>query len=74
MSYLLLIKPIVSMWSVGFERWKTIVSKPNINGSVANDRPYHGFMDSIERRHMDVEGSIFGFGILLIELVSGMAL
>ncbi|KAH7690654.1 Non-specific serine/threonine protein kinase protein [Dioscorea alata] len=56
---------------VDFERWKTIVSKADRNGSVANGLPYHGFMDSIERRHMDVQGNTFAFGMLLLELISG---
>ncbi|KAJ0967210.1 hypothetical protein J5N97_024127 [Dioscorea zingiberensis] len=56
---------------VDFERWKTIVSKPDVNGSIANGGLYHGIMDSIDRRHMDVQGNTFAFGMLLLELISG---
>lgn len=58
------------MWLVDFDRWKTTVSKSDINGSIAHGRPCHGFMDSIERQDTDVQGNTFDFGMLLLKLIS----
>ncbi|ONK71472.1 uncharacterized protein A4U43_C04F9010 [Asparagus officinalis] len=57
---------------VDFESWKTIQSKvKQDSGLVINGGSFHGIVDSIERRHMDVQGNIFAFGMLLLELISG---
>lgn len=57
---------------VDFESWKTIQSKVKKDlGLVINGCSFHGIVDSIERRHMEVQGNIFAFGVLLLELMSG---
>lgn len=57
---------------VDFESWKTIQLKVKKDlGLVINGGAFHGIVDSMERRHMDVQGNIYAFGVLLLELVSG---
>lgn len=54
---------------VDFERWKTVLAK-----SEKNDSGYvaaRGFPYQLERRHLDVQGNIFAFGVILLEIVSG---
>ncbi|KAG9441177.1 hypothetical protein H6P81_017031 [Aristolochia fimbriata] len=55
---------------VDFERWKTILSKKN-SDSICNGNAFCGLPDLIERRHMDIQGNTFAFGVLLLEIVSG---
>lgn len=60
------------MQLVDFESWKTIQSKVEKDSSlIINGGSFHGIVDSIERRHMDVQGNIFAFGVLMLELISG---
>ncbi|KAF6135272.1 hypothetical protein GIB67_021634 [Kingdonia uniflora] len=54
---------------VDFESWKTILArsgKSSGEGSVVS-----GFPSSLETRLLDVQGNIFSFGVLLLELLSG---
>nr|XP_010905095.1 probable LRR receptor-like serine/threonine-protein kinase At1g63430 isoform X2 [Elaeis guineensis] len=57
---------------VDLERWKIILSKSRADsGYIINGGPFHGSVISLERRHMDVQGNTFAFGVLLLELISG---
>ncbi|XP_058075943.1 probable LRR receptor-like serine/threonine-protein kinase At1g63430 isoform X2 [Magnolia sinica] len=57
---------------VDFERWKTVLGKSEKNsGSMGNGGSCNGFPGSLERRHLDVQGNMFAFGVLLLEIVSG---
>ncbi|XP_020094316.1 probable LRR receptor-like serine/threonine-protein kinase At1g63430 [Ananas comosus] len=57
---------------VDFERWKTILSKPGMNtGCVVNGGLFHSYIDSRQRRYMDVQANTFAFGVILLELISG---
>ncbi|KAL7610607.1 hypothetical protein Lser_V15G09855 [Lactuca serriola] len=57
---------------VDFESWKTILTR-----SENNSRPIssEGAMCvqpcSLEARHLDIQGNIFAFGVLLLEIISG---
>ncbi|KAI3501262.1 hypothetical protein L1887_29126 [Cichorium endivia] len=57
---------------VDFESWKTILTR-----SENNSRPISGEGAmcvqpcSLEARHLDIQGNIFAFGVLLLEIVSG---
>ncbi|XP_068640574.1 probable LRR receptor-like serine/threonine-protein kinase At1g63430 [Aristolochia californica] len=55
---------------VDFERWKTILSKKN-SDSICNGNAFCGLPDLIERRDMDIQGNVFAFGVLLLEIISG---
>lgn len=57
---------------VDFERWKTILSKPGMNTAcVVNGGLFHSYIDSRQRRYMDVQANTFAFGVILLELISG---
>ncbi|XP_008813822.1 probable LRR receptor-like serine/threonine-protein kinase At1g63430 [Phoenix dactylifera] len=57
---------------VDFERWKIMLPYSRADsGYIINGGPFHGPMISLERRHMDVQGNTFAFGVLLLELISG---
>lgn len=57
---------------VDFESWKTILTR-----SENNSRPIssEGAMCvqpcSLEARHLDIQGNVFAFGVLLLEIISG---
>ncbi|KAM0942073.1 putative protein kinase RLK-Pelle-LRR-VI-2 family [Dioscorea sansibarensis] len=51
---------------VDFESWKMEFSK-----SGKNSGSFYSVMDSIEQQHMDVQGNMFAFGLLLLEIISG---
>ncbi|XP_077223807.1 putative LRR receptor-like serine/threonine-protein kinase At1g63430 isoform X2 [Tasmannia lanceolata] len=57
---------------VDFERWKTVLAKSEKNPSFMNNAvAIRGFLDSLERRNVDVQGNKFAFGVLLLEIISG---
>ncbi|KAJ6840773.1 putative LRR receptor-like serine/threonine-protein kinase [Iris pallida] len=56
---------------VDFESWKTIHSKLHDSGLRINGNLFHGIEDSLESRQMGVQGNIYAFGVLLLELISG---
>ncbi|XP_038971112.1 probable LRR receptor-like serine/threonine-protein kinase At1g63430 isoform X2 [Phoenix dactylifera] len=57
---------------VDFESWKMIFSKSEKNsGCITSGDPFHGYSDSLEQQHMDVQGNTYAFGVLLLELISG---
>ncbi|KAL1559821.1 putative LRR receptor-like serine/threonine-protein kinase [Salvia divinorum] len=54
---------------VDFECWKTIISRSEkSSGTISNEGTVPS---SLEGRHLDVQGNIYAFGILLLEIVSG---
>ncbi|XP_057978342.1 probable LRR receptor-like serine/threonine-protein kinase At1g63430 isoform X2 [Malania oleifera] len=57
---------------VDFESWKTILARSEKNSdSIGSKGAICVLPNSLERRHLDVEGNIFAFGVLLLEIVSG---
>lgn len=57
------------MQLVDFESWKTILERSEKNsGSVSSqgDVP-----NSLQARHLDTEGNIYAFAVLLLEIISG---
>ena len=57
---------------VDFECWKTIISRSEkSSGTISNEGAVCILPSSMEGRHLDVQGNIYAFGILLLEIVSG---
>ncbi|KAE8710855.1 putative LRR receptor-like serine/threonine-protein kinase [Hibiscus syriacus] len=57
---------------VDFESWKTILARLEKNsGSIGNNGAICLLPSSVENRHLDIQGNIHGFGILLLEIISG---
>ncbi|KAF8379486.1 hypothetical protein HHK36_028921 [Tetracentron sinense] len=55
-----------------FESWKTILARSEKNsGSISNGSSFCAYSDSLEKRHSDVQGNTFSFGVLLLEIISG---
>ncbi|XP_047940352.1 probable LRR receptor-like serine/threonine-protein kinase At1g63430 [Salvia hispanica] len=57
---------------VDFECWKTIISRSEkSSGTISNEGAVGIHPSSLEGRHVDVQGNIYAFGVLLLEIVSG---
>ncbi|XVF51511.1 hypothetical protein PTKIN_Ptkin04bG0190700 [Pterospermum kingtungense] len=57
---------------VDFESWKTILARSEKNSSsVGNNGAICLLPNSVEKRHLDIQGNIHAFGILLLEIISG---
>ncbi|XP_015570809.1 probable LRR receptor-like serine/threonine-protein kinase At1g63430 isoform X1 [Ricinus communis] len=57
---------------VDFESWKSIVSRSEKNsGSIGSQGAICVLPDSMEGRHLDVQGNVYAFGVLLLEIISG---
>nr|XP_043613655.1 probable LRR receptor-like serine/threonine-protein kinase At1g63430 [Erigeron canadensis] len=57
---------------VDFESWKTIVSRSENNSrSISHEGDICVLPSSFEERHLDIQGNIYSFGVLLLEIVSG---
>ncbi|XP_042510014.1 probable LRR receptor-like serine/threonine-protein kinase At1g63430 [Macadamia integrifolia] len=57
---------------VDFESWKMVLARSEKNsGSISNGSTLCGFQDSVDERHLDVQGNVFAFGVLLLEIISG---
>ncbi|KAK2998147.1 hypothetical protein RJ639_026600 [Escallonia herrerae] len=57
---------------VDFESWKTILSRSEKNsGTIGSEGAICILQNSLDRRHLDVQGNIYGFGVLLLEIISG---
>ncbi|KAG8382257.1 hypothetical protein BUALT_Bualt05G0058000 [Buddleja alternifolia] len=57
---------------VDFECWKTVLSRSEkSSGTISNEGAVCILPNSLEGRHLDVQGNIYAFGILLLEIVSG---
>ncbi|KAK1353337.1 putative LRR receptor-like serine/threonine-protein kinase [Heracleum sosnowskyi] len=57
---------------VDFESWKTIISRSEKNsGAISCEGAVCVLPSSLNSRHLDVQGNIYAFGVLLLELISG---
>ncbi|XVE64864.1 hypothetical protein DITRI_Ditri07aG0135900 [Diplodiscus trichospermus] len=57
---------------VDFESWKTIIARSEKNsGSIGNNGAICLLPNSVEKRHLDIQGNIHAFGVLLLEIISG---
>ncbi|KAK2989084.1 hypothetical protein RJ640_018873, partial [Escallonia rubra] len=57
---------------VDFESWKTILSRSEKNsGAIGSEGAICIIQNSLDRRHLDVQGNIYAFGVLLLEIISG---
>ncbi|MBA0680617.1 hypothetical protein Goari_012306 [Gossypium aridum] len=57
---------------VDFESWKTIIARSEKNsGSIGSNGAMCLLPSSVENRHLDIQGNIHAFGILLLEIISG---
>ncbi|KAJ9549888.1 hypothetical protein OSB04_022431 [Centaurea solstitialis] len=58
---------------VDFESWKTILTRSgNSSRCISNEGAAMCIPSgSLEERHLDINGNIYGFGVLLLEIVSG---
>ncbi|GMY30289.1 probable LRR receptor-like serine/threonine-protein kinase At1g63430 [Fagus crenata] len=57
---------------VDFESWKTILARSEKNsGAIGNQGDVCVLPNSLEARHLDVQGNVYAFGVLLLEIISG---
>ncbi|KAL5747469.1 hypothetical protein ACOSP7_024469 [Xanthoceras sorbifolium] len=57
---------------VDFESWKSILSRSEKNsGTIGSQGAICLLPNSLEERHLDVQGNIYSFGVLLLEIISG---
>ncbi|KAL4295805.1 hypothetical protein GQ457_12G000990 [Hibiscus cannabinus] len=57
---------------VDFESWKTILARSEKNsGSIGSNGSICLLPNSLVNRHLDIQGNIHAFGILLLEIISG---
>lgn len=57
---------------VDFESWKTILARSEKHsGSIDSQGSICVLANSLEGRHEDIQGNIYAFGVLLLEIVSG---
>ncbi|XP_019171164.1 PREDICTED: probable LRR receptor-like serine/threonine-protein kinase At1g63430 isoform X2 [Ipomoea nil] len=57
---------------VDFESWKTIISRSEKNsGAISSEGAICILPNSLEGRYIDVQGNIYAFGVLLLEIISG---
>ncbi|XP_071692864.1 probable LRR receptor-like serine/threonine-protein kinase At1g63430 [Rutidosis leptorrhynchoides] len=57
---------------VDFESWKTILMRSENNSScISNEEAMCVQPSSLHARHLDIQGNIYAFGVLLLEIVSG---
>lgn len=57
---------------VDFESWKTILARSEKNsGAIGNQGAICVLPNSLEARHLDVQGNVYAFGVLMLEIISG---
>ncbi|GAB2273940.1 hypothetical protein Dimus_008711 [Dionaea muscipula] len=57
---------------VDFESWKTILARSEKNAcSIVSNGAICILPNSIEERHLDMQGNVYAFGLLLLEIISG---
>ncbi|KAL6174675.1 hypothetical protein ACLB2K_051321 [Fragaria x ananassa] len=57
---------------VDFESWKTIIARSEKNsGSIGSQGSICVLANSMEARHLDIQGNVYAFGVLLLEIISG---
>ncbi|XP_010533657.1 PREDICTED: probable LRR receptor-like serine/threonine-protein kinase At1g63430 isoform X2 [Tarenaya hassleriana] len=55
-----------------FECWKTILARSEKNSrNISSQGAMCVLPNAMERRHLDLQGNIYAFGVLLLEIVSG---
>ena len=60
------------MQLVDFESWKGILARSEkYSGSIDNRGAICILPNSLEARHLDIQGNIYAFGVLLLEIISG---
>ncbi|XP_024996650.1 probable LRR receptor-like serine/threonine-protein kinase At1g63430 [Cynara cardunculus var. scolymus] len=57
---------------VDFESWKTILTRSENNSRcISNEGAVCVLPSSLEGRQLDIQGNIYAFGVLLLEIISG---
>ncbi|KAE8055306.1 hypothetical protein FH972_012155 [Carpinus fangiana] len=57
---------------VDFECWKTILERSEKNlGAIGSQGAICVLPNSLEARNLDVQGNVYAFGVLLLEIISG---
>ncbi|XP_062146615.1 probable LRR receptor-like serine/threonine-protein kinase At1g63430 [Alnus glutinosa] len=57
---------------VDFECWKTILARSEKNsGAIGNQGAICVLPNSLEARNLDLQGNVYAFGVLLLEIMSG---
>ncbi|XP_071685921.1 probable LRR receptor-like serine/threonine-protein kinase At1g63430 [Rutidosis leptorrhynchoides] len=57
---------------VDFESWKTILTRSeNSSRCISNEGAICVLPSSLQGRHLDIQGNIYTFGVLLLEIISG---
>lgn len=57
---------------VDFECWKTVLSRSEkSSGTVSNEGAVCVLPKNLEGRNLDIQGNIYAFGIILLEIISG---
>ncbi|XP_060173108.1 probable LRR receptor-like serine/threonine-protein kinase At1g63430 isoform X1 [Lycium barbarum] len=57
---------------VDFESWKSIIARSEKNsGAISSEGAMCVLPNSLESRHLDIQGNIYAFGVLLLEIISG---
>ncbi|XP_074303928.1 putative LRR receptor-like serine/threonine-protein kinase At1g63430 [Silene latifolia] len=57
---------------IDFESWKTILARSEKNScAIDSNGAICVLPNSIEARHLDINGNVYAFGVLLLEIVSG---
>nr|XP_043606379.1 probable LRR receptor-like serine/threonine-protein kinase At1g63430 [Erigeron canadensis] len=57
---------------VDFESWKTILTRSeNSSTSISNEGAECVQPSSLQSCHLDIQGNIYAFGVLLLEIISG---
>ncbi|XP_015896126.3 probable LRR receptor-like serine/threonine-protein kinase At1g63430 isoform X1 [Ziziphus jujuba] len=57
---------------VDFESWKGILTRSEkYSGSISNQGSICVLPNSLEARHLDIQGNLYAFGVLLLEIISG---
>lgn len=57
---------------VDFESWKNVISRSEKNsGNINSEGAICILPNALEARHLDIQGNIYAFGVLLLEIISG---
>lgn len=57
---------------VDFECWKTVIARSEkSSGAISNEGAVCILPNSMEGRHLDIQGNVYAFGVLLLEIISG---
>lgn len=68
----LVLSPISGLQLVDFESWKSILSRSEKNShNIGSQGAICVLPNSLEERNLDVQGNVYSFGVLLLEIISG---